>query len=663
MGSTGWSKVTLAALCAAAAAIEGVGPFAPGANAQSAGASSRVQVWNASVLAPHRDLVPGNPNEPLQPIALVGTRNGSFSGKVVVGSTAPIRGLRAQVGDLAERGGPGRIPSKAVHVRYAMRSSNWGTWQVVPEAISRFDDLYEKCPDEVPVVGKVNGADWIQGGWAVVPVWVTVRVPADARPGEYEGKLVISAGADKLADVPVKLTVCSWKLPDPREYCTFVDMMQSPDSVSLEYDAPLWSEKHWKLMENSFKHAGEIGSRVVYVPLICRTNMGNAESMVRWVKKADGTWGHDFSIMDRYLDLAEKHIGKPQIVCFYVWDAYLEGGMTAAEEPATLAARKEHEGKGPLVTALPAGGGTETVTLPPYSDGASAALWKPLLRELDRRLKKRGIEKAAMFGIATDVLPAREVVTFFNGLRPGTNWVKHAHNPGLDLYGVPYGYCACFFHMDFWLDPDARDGTHNSHNYGWRRPELVAFYSRAMSENSPITGFRLTAEMNISGTQRGLGRLGGDFWVVLKDRRGTKVGRVSERYPLSSWRNLNIHMSILSPGPDGAVATARFEMLREGIQETEARILIEKALTDDALRARMGDKLADRCRALILERQLACLRGLGIQPKTQKYGYIGDGSAQFGKEGYLWFAESGWQERSRKLFEAASEVAGKTGVK
>jgi hypothetical protein len=61
---------------------------------------------------------------------------------------------------------------------------------------------------------------------------------------------------------------------------------------------------------------------VIYVPLIAQSNQGNAESMVRWVAKGGNQYEYDFSIMDKYLDLAEKYLGKPQIVVFNVWDEW-----------------------------------------------------------------------------------------------------------------------------------------------------------------------------------------------------------------------------------------------------------------------------------------------------------------------------------------------------
>ena len=102
-------------------------------------------------------------------------------------------------------------------------------------------------------------------------------------------------------------------------------MIQSPDTLSVEYGVPLWSPKHWDLIARSMDYVGAVGSHVLYAPLIAQSNAGNAESMVRWIKKGDGTYDYDFSVLDKYLDLAEKHMGKPQVVVFNVWDWYMGG--------------------------------------------------------------------------------------------------------------------------------------------------------------------------------------------------------------------------------------------------------------------------------------------------------------------------------------------------
>ncbi len=70
------------------------------------------------------DLDWGDPNEKLAPIQLVGTRNGAFSGKVVVGSDAAIKGLSARMTDLKSGSGgtirPRRLPRKLLPTRMAL---------------------------------------------------------------------------------------------------------------------------------------------------------------------------------------------------------------------------------------------------------------------------------------------------------------------------------------------------------------------------------------------------------------------------------------------------------------------------------------------------------------------------------------------------------------
>jgi hypothetical protein len=81
-----------------------------------------------------------------------------------------------------------------------------------------------------------------------VPIWVTARVPADAVPGDYEGKLRVTRGTDAPVTVPVTLAVCAWKSPDPKDFVSHAGLIESPESVALKYKVPLWAEKHLALI-------------------------------------------------------------------------------------------------------------------------------------------------------------------------------------------------------------------------------------------------------------------------------------------------------------------------------------------------------------------------------------------------------------------------------
>ena len=63
-------------------------------------------------------------------------------------------------------------------------------------------------------------------------VWVTVKVPKDAKPGAYSGPVTIEAKDEKPVTVPVELKVLDWTLPDPQDYRTWVEIIQSPDTLA-----------------------------------------------------------------------------------------------------------------------------------------------------------------------------------------------------------------------------------------------------------------------------------------------------------------------------------------------------------------------------------------------------------------------------------------------
>ena len=272
--------------------------------------AQEVQVRNCDVLLPVFDVDYSKPTV-LQPVTVVGARNGVFSGRVVLASKAPIKDVRATMNDLS---GAGRIAVSNVAVRYALLHAP------ASGLSTAFDALSNAPPNESPVATKKTfGRLWQARspamGWALQPVWVTVRVPKDARPGAYRGKLTITVGKKTSFKVPVDLHVSAWTLPEPHDFRTFAELVHSPESVAMFYNVPFWSDRHFELMKSSLRLMSELGSRTTYLHLLCETNQGNAESMARWVRRPDGTFTHDFTLLERYLDLVLKEMGKPQFVC------------------------------------------------------------------------------------------------------------------------------------------------------------------------------------------------------------------------------------------------------------------------------------------------------------------------------------------------------------
>ena len=640
-----------------------------------------LQVWNSDLLAGDFDLDFGDRCEPVRPIRLTGARNGCFSGKVVLGSDKPIVGLRATMSEW--KGAAGTIHASAARVRYGIE---WGHEYVTrpytspppyPAETRLFGAIAPAPPDPVPVAVRERKASPralrtpgqpkpVFG--AVVPIWVTVKVPGGAAAGTYSGTLTLRAEGEKPVDVPVELRVADWTLPDTQDYRTWVELIEVPDTLALEYSLEPWSDRHFEMIAKSFQFCGEVGSRVVYVPLICETNIGHAESMVRWVRKSDGGYEQDFSILDRYLDLAVKHMGRPKIVAFNVWEIYLlqteKFRPSATMRPEVIEARKVFRGKGPLVTVLDRKTGkTENVRLPVYTDPAARALWQPLMSAVRDRMKARGLEGVMALAYLSDVMPGKGEVALFAEIAPDVPWVSHSHH-GIHGKGPNniYGLARTAYQARVWHTGFAEGDPVGKRRYGWRRKDLVVQFQRGRDMNSlSCTKWRHQGELNITGDQRGIGRLGADFWYVMKDKKGRRRGPVSARYPQSSWRNLDLWTSLLAPGPDGPVATTRFEVFREGIQECEARIFIETALIDPVRREAIGDELATRCEQTLDERAMHMWRGFnGLQLTGAPYQYAtGTSWRGSGLAGHHWFVGSGWQRRSETLYGLAAEVGGK----
>jgi len=626
------------------------------------------QVWNTDPIAADFDQDWGDRCEELRPMHLVGARNGAYTGKVGVGSTQPITGLKAVAGDLKGEGGA-TIPAAAVHLRYgipwgeetpamAYASSAWP----YPVPAKQLGALNESAPKEVPVCSGVLGHPYCAQTLnqpapvfgAVTSVWATVKIPVEANPGFYKGEITIQADGVKPVKVPLEVKVIDWTLPDPQNYRTWAEFMQSPETLALEYKLEPWSQRHWAMIAQSFKYLSDTGSRVLYVPVIAHTNMGNDYSMVRWIRKGDGKYDFDFSIMDKYLDTAEKNLGKPKIVCFIVWDIYLvrteiDGAWDKTASPEAAKRRKETMGKGPVVTVLdPATKKLENVNLPLVTEPGSMEIWKPLFGQLRARLKARGLEDTATLGLLSDGLPTKKEAKFLHDASGGLPWVSHSHH-GTQAPGEKTMYWTHVWHNDFPVDTSL---------FGWQDPRLHAQFQRINATGCTEAQWWMMPEMNITGGQRGVGRLGADFWPLAKGKGGSVriVGNVTDRYPEASWRNLELINYFLAPGPDGPVVMHRFEAVRQGIQECEARIYIETALTDKALRAKLSDKLTGRIKQTLDER-IRYLWASNSSHRFDRYswGYPtpwGGG----GHSGHTWFLSTNWQERSEKLYALAAEA-------
>ena len=129
-----------------------------------------------------------------------------------------------------------------------------------------------------------------------------------------------------------------------------------------------------------------------------------------------------------------------------------------------------------------------------------------------------------------------------------------------------------------------------------------------------LSGYRTTPEMTlltgVAGqnahpssmeiyVKRGIGQCGADFWPVVKNAKGEKKDNLLNMY-CNEMQHPIFWPCVLGAGREGPVTTLRVQMLREGLQDAEARMFVQDALLDHA--DKLGPELAGKVKAVCDER-------------------------------------------------------------
>ncbi|HOX05050.1 MAG TPA: DUF6067 family protein [Planctomycetota bacterium] len=594
-------------------------------------------------------------NEPgaLKPIALTGARNGVFSGQVVLTSGSALRGVKAKAGDLAREGGGGTIPASQVQVRFAAPATPDKCW--LPA--QRFDALLEAAPAEVPAAEAKATREFkpaSPGCMAVLPVWVSVRVPRDAAPGEYKGRVTIEAAGAGPFEVPVEIRVAAMVLPDPADFTVKNQGMHSPDQLARHYGVPMWSDRHFQLMGRSLALMKEVGSRQATCNFTIRyLSQDNDETMVKWIKQADGSFKYDFTVFDRYLDLVDKSVGKPFPLRLNMW--------ANTKEPLSV------------LVSDPAAGKVAPLVQPAYGTPEALAFWKPVLGEIRARLEKRKwVDVATANWHQYAGTPPPKLTSMFKQIWPDGKWSMWSHGRALVFPGetkeesMP-AICTTSVWNEGNLAPYEKwDGqgpgprafkAGPKSNLGRAGYSVCGHARNRYYDYSPLLTIRLLNEEMLMRDQHGLDPVGADFWPV-KDAKG--------RYAPGQWLDSCLGpggstMALLAPGPDGALPTERFEAMREGVQIAETMLFLQRALDS----GKISGALAEKANKALDERALALITAAKVREAEHKK--KSERHVLMGRLGWglldLDLVSKGARERDASLYAVAGEVAAALGGK
>lgn len=277
-------------------------------------------------------------------LALTAVRGEQVSAQLAIAAGHRIDDLRARVSRL--RGPDGHtLPPQASQVRYVryapvMRAKSEHDWSASIEDVSSSREVSgDRNPDVVgDPLAELPAVD--VPAYAAQPVWFTFRVPRDARPGTYTATVTLRSSTGRLASYPLTLEVSRAQVPAPRDYRFHLDVWMQPETIATQADVPLWSRRHWRLMEAYFADLASRGQKVVNTAIVDNPwhhewALGETRSqtwepyrsMVAWAWDGE-RFSFDYDRFDRYVTAARRAGLGPTIAAYSMLAFHSEEHLT-----------------------------------------------------------------------------------------------------------------------------------------------------------------------------------------------------------------------------------------------------------------------------------------------------------------------------------------------
>lgn len=230
--------------------------------------------------------------------SVIGWRGERVSAQILLWTNAEIADAKVEISGFRMHDGrdlPTDIAS-ARFVRYVMTDEfAGGCGQRKPE-----DFASSLSPDMLD-----NLSSFDLEAKKVRPVWVTVRIPEDAKPGNYTAKVQVKAIDVPTEELDLSLQVIDNVLPKPSEWTYHLDQWQHPSAVARVEGLEIWSDEHFKALKPQMQMLADIGQKVITTTL--NKDPWNVQTfdpyanMIIWTKQEDGSWKYDYSVFDRWV--------------------------------------------------------------------------------------------------------------------------------------------------------------------------------------------------------------------------------------------------------------------------------------------------------------------------------------------------------------------------
>ena len=182
----------------------------------------------------------------------------------------------------------------------------------MPAYKTRFDDDYlRRTPDLYPDLLVPAEAD--RQLYVVYAdtraLWLDVNVPKDQPAGEYPIRVyLVNANGEEVLSETLTLTVIGAQIPDQKTQhtCWF-----HADCLADYYRVPVWSEEHWRIVENFIRAAVKDSVNMILTPVFTPpldTAVGGERTTVQLVDVVGigGTWFFGFDKLGRWIDILNR---------------------------------------------------------------------------------------------------------------------------------------------------------------------------------------------------------------------------------------------------------------------------------------------------------------------------------------------------------------------
>jgi len=497
-----------------------------------------------------------NNQSQVQEINVFGLRSETISAQCVVRAGRDLPKLTATLTPLKKAGSSAQIPVENLTWRFVtdilVLTNTPRMWvsDLTRPAPARFPD----CLSEDRQCAVTNGA--------LKAIYLTLRIPADAEPGEYRGSLKASSDG-AAATLPITLNVYPLTMPEQR-HLLVVEWMSTRHFKKFHGVESEQSDRYWQILRAYAKNMVEHRHNTFKIGL----------SLIKTTVDEKGNYNLDFSEFDRYAQV------------------FWETGLMDAMETGFVARHVPGGWSSPEIKIY------DFFTVYNKADGKAqkvpgeAFLAKFLPLFVNHLREKKWLDKT-LFHICDE--PANHNITHW---RKASEFV-HRHAPELrriDAIETPH----CLDRLEVWVPKlDHLSTWQGAFEEAQRRGNELWFYTVGIYQGGalmnktvdvPLIDTRLMHWLNYRYQLKGYLHWGFNAWTD------------------DPWEAPGLHRGDgwhVYPKQDGLLDSLRWEQMRDGLQDYECLWLLEDKIRQIAASlspqvakmiepARRGQEIASR---------------------------------------------------------------------